>query len=282
MEYLVIFGLFIMLIFYLYMQNNLLIKRHYKIHIERLHHTYKGKKIVFFSDTHLREKNSDRLFDQLIDHIKSENPDIILFGGDMIHASASHKAIEHAKDLFFQIGKVAPTYVVLGNHDIGNDYTDELRTALKIAGVTILENNAKWINLNKNGNGFWLMGYKEDFSRGNTSDNNLSKIKMTDYSKNEPKILIAHRPEQFDEYLENEHLRPNLILSGHTHGGQIILPIIGGLFAPGQGINPKYDFGMFIHSQYSNRRLLLTRGIGNSSFPFRINNRPEYIVIEFE
>ncbi len=80
-----------------------------------------------------------------------------------------------------------------------------------------------------------------------------------------------------------EDKRPNLVLSGHTHGGQVILPIIGGLFAPGQGGKiPYYDFGLFTSDKHPDSRLIISRGLGNSTFPFRINNRPEIITIEFE
>ena len=80
----------------------------------------------------------------------------------------------------------------------------------------------------------------------------------------------------------DDNKRPDLVLSGHTHGGQVILPIIGGLYAPGQGKNPYYDFGFFKSEKYPDSRLIVTRGIGNSSFPFRVNNRPEIVEIEFE
>ena len=86
-------------------------------------------------------------------------------------------------------------------------------------------------------------------------------------------ILLSHRPELFETYVKSG---ANLVLSGHAHGGQFRLPLLGGLFAPHQGFFPKYDAGLF---SKQNTNMIVSRGIGNSLFPFRINNRPEIILI---
>lgn len=69
----------------------------------------------------------------------------------------------------------------------------------------------------------------------------------------------------------------DLIFSGHAHGGQIRLPFVGGLFTPDQGFFPKYDAGLFAEGDTN---MIISRGIGNSAFPVRINNRPEVILAE--
>ena len=80
----------------------------------------------------------------------------------------------------------------------------------------------------------------------------------------------------FDVYVT---CNANLVLSGHAHGGQFRLPFIGGLAAPNQGLFPKYDAGLFSEGK---TKMLVSRGIGNSIFPFRVNNRPEIILIELQ
>ena len=70
----------------------------------------------------------------------------------------------------------------------------------------------------------------------------------------------------------------DLTLSGHAHGGQIRLPVLDGLFAPGQGILPEYDAGLFVHE--NGEMMYVSRGLGNSVFPLRVFNRPEMTVIE--
>ncbi len=87
-------------------------------------------------------------------------------------------------------------------------------------------------------------------------------------------ILLSHRPELFDIYIEKDI---DLVLSGHAHGGQFRLPLIGGIVAPNQGLFPKYDAGFFSDEE---TYMIVSRGIGNSILPFRFNNPPEVIIIE--
>jgi predicted MPP superfamily phosphohydrolase len=89
-------------------------------------------------------------------------------------------------------------------------------------------------------------------------------------------VLLSHRPELFDTYLT---AGMDLVLSGHAHGGQFRLPIIGGLVAPNQGMFPKYDAGLYTAR---NTNMIVSRGIGNSIVPFRFNNRPEIILIQLQ
>ncbi len=99
--------------------------------------------------------------------------------------------------------------------------------------------------------------------------NTIEDIKGEGYN-----ILLSHRPEYFDVYVSSDI---DLIFSGHAHGGQFVLPFIGGLFAPGQGFFPEYTSGA--HNT-DNTTLIISRGLGNSLFPLRINNPPEIIIAE--
>ena len=87
-------------------------------------------------------------------------------------------------------------------------------------------------------------------------------------------ILLSHRPECFNVY-QNKNI--DLVLSGHAHGGQFRLPFLGGVIAPNQGLFPKYDAGIYTENGTT---MIVSRGIGNSIIPVRINNRPEIVIIE--
>ena len=87
-------------------------------------------------------------------------------------------------------------------------------------------------------------------------------------------ILLAHRPEQFPSYVAHGI---DLVLSGHAHGGQFRIPFVGGVVAPDQGLFPRYDAGLY---EQGDTRMVVSRGLGNSTFPVRVNNRPEVVLVE--
>ena len=93
------------------------------------------------------------------------------------------------------------------------------------------------------------------------------------FDEKEIQILLSHRPEYFTDYVAGKY---DVILSGHAHGGQARLPFLGGVIAPGQGQFPKYDSGVYTEGRSN---MVISRGIGNSSFPIRFANRPEVILI---
>lgn len=280
MDWKIIIGLTILIIIYLYGQNY--IHQVTKYHMATSNIALKGKKFVFISDTHFRENTSIALLERILLEIETINPALIIFGGDIVHKLDSEKILEHTKDFFYRLQKIAPTYLVYGNHDLASGRLNDIQRILNLSGVKVLHNEAEWLSFGEPKTGFWLMGLGVKPNQLSKAADILSDIPQSKDFEQDTKILIAHHPEYFEDYLTNNITRPDLVLAGHTHGGQIILPIIGGLFAPGQGQLPPYDYGLFTNTTYPSSRMIITRGIGNSSFPFRVNNRPEIVVIEFE
>jgi predicted MPP superfamily phosphohydrolase len=86
-------------------------------------------------------------------------------------------------------------------------------------------------------------------------------------------VLLSHRPELAVVY---DRYDVDLVLCGHAHGGQFRLPLIGGLYAPDQGFFPKYTAGIY---EMTDMTMVVSRGLGNSAFPLRFNNRPEIVVV---
>ena len=147
------------------------------------------------------------------------------------------------------------------------------------AGVIVLEDKA--VQLERSGSLLTLIGLSDpNFAIRNNLFNEVPAMistKLNDLTKDETNytILLSHRPELFDTYVS---CGVDLVLSGHAHGGQFRLPLIGGLVAPNQGFFPKYDAGLYTEGSTN---MIVSRGIGNSIIPLRFNNRPEIVLVEF-
>ncbi len=210
--------------------------------------------------TQISDYHNNYRIDQnkLIDEIKKFNPHIIVLTGDIIDNETKDinpiiKLIEKLmginKNIFF----------VRGNHEIASLYEGDFIYRLKKLGITVLENTNKAINIEEEeinicGLSFYID--KGDYIKA-----------MKGIDKNKFTILISHSPNKpiaFSEGIED------LILSGHTHGGQVRLPIIGALIAPGQQLFPKYSKGIY---KLENTILYIDSGLGNSILPLRFFNR---------
>jgi predicted MPP superfamily phosphohydrolase len=101
----------------------------------------------------------------------------------------------------------------------------------------------------------------------------ISKLENINMEKSDINILLAHRPSYIEHYTTQNF---DLVFSGHAHGGQIRVPLIGGLLAPDQGILPQYDSGLY---KIDKTNLIVSRGLGNSLFPQRLFNIPQIILI---
>jgi Predicted phosphohydrolases len=239
---------------------------HYAVKSRRLPAAFNGFKIAVVSDFHNAQYGNDNA--GLLADIRAQQPDIIAITGDFVdcHRTDFGVAERFAKGLV----EIAPCYYVLGNHEtwIGEG-KESYEQAMKAAGVMILRN--AFVPLKRNGETLQIIGLDDpDFGDTNFALQKelVSMPLMDDYS-----ILLSHRPEMFEVY-SAENM--DLALCGHAHGGQVRLPFIGGLFAPNQGLFPKYDAGMFTEK---NTTMIISRGIGNSSFPVRFNNRPEILIV---
>lgn len=224
------------------------------------------------SDLHNAEfgKNNSTL----IKLIKKEKPDIIALTGDLVDSSKTN--IEIAEQLVHHLVEIAPCYYVTGNHEawLGEQY-QELENILLAESVVVIRD--KSVQLTKNNETIQIVGLDDpNFTDRDPSiqqsilETKLNNMNLTnDYS-----ILLSHRPEAFKAYVAQDI---DLVLSGHAHGGQFRLPFIGGVIAPNQGLFPKYDAGMYSEN---NTTMIVSRGIGNSIIPIRLNNRPEIVSVE--
>lgn len=233
-----------------------------------------GFTIVQISDFHNEEFGENQ--QKIIKKVAACKPDMIAITGDFIDCRRTN--VDAAMEFINHAVNIAPIYYVPGNHEcwVPNDY-QKLCEKMKEAGVHLMANAAEYISY---GDGNILcMGIEDpDFYNvmGTTAEKEAarSNIEKLRYSENEFTVLLSHRPELFDIYREE---KLDAVLTGHAHGGQFRLPLIGGLAAPNQGLFPEYDAGMFVENE---THMIVSRGIGNSIIPLRINNPPEIVVIK--
>lgn len=241
---------------------------------DRIPAGFSGYRIAQVSDLHNAEFGAENT--KLLQTISESTPDIIVITGDLI--DMNHTNIDTALDFAKNAVQIAPTYYVNGNHEAGLSQYDELKEGLTSVGVIVLEDEA--IQLEHNGNTVTLIGLSDpNFAiRNDVFDETpaMASTKINGLLENENgyTILLSHRPELFETYVRCD---VDLVFSGHAHGGQFRLPLIGGLVAPNQGLFPKYEAGLYTDV---NTNMVVSRGIGNSIIPFRFNNRPEVVLVE--
>ena len=247
----------------------------YTISSAKLPQSFDGYRIAHVSDLHNAEMGKDN--EKLLAMLRDAAPDMIAITGDLI--DSRNTDIEVALQFIREAVKIAPCYYVTGNHEARVNEYDELKAGMEAAGVTVLEDVRTEISME--GETITLIGvndpsYQTDYLFGDAESVMNAKLEGLHTENDGFTILLSHRPELFNTYADHDI---DLILSGHAHGGQFRLPFIGGLVAPNQGLFPEYDAGIYTEG---NTNMLVSRGIGNSILPFRINNRPEVILIELQ
>lgn len=245
----------------------------YTISSDRLPEAFGGYRIAHISDLHNAEMGKDN--ENLLDLLREAEPDIIAITGDIIDSRNTN--VEIAVDFAKAAMEIAPCYYVTGNHENRVSEYDELKAGLMEQGVVVLDDER--IELERFGETISLLGindpsFQTDYLFGDSETVVQSKLKEISKAEKEFTILLAHRPELFEVYADNNM---DLVLCGHAHGGQFRLPFVGGLVAPNQGLFPKYDAGLYTDE---NTNMIVSRGIGNSIIPLRFNNRPEVILVE--
>lgn len=226
---------------------------------------FDGYRIAHISDLHNAQMGRDNA--KLLALLEQAQPDMIAMTGDLIDSRRTD--VQVALDFVAQAVKIAPCYYVTGNHEARISEYTTLRDGLLDLGVTVLEDSLAVIE--RGGQTISVLGVNDP--NFYTDDNMTSRLQPLTEGQDGYALLLSHRPELFSTYVQSG---VDLVLSGHAHGGQFRLPFVGGLIAPHQGFFPEYDSGLYTQGGTS---MLVSRGIGNSLFPLRFNNRPEVLLI---
>ena len=219
---------------------------------------------------------------QLFNAIDNESPDIVIIAGDMIDALENDPS--DTMKVLKLIHEHYPMIYGMGNHEkkvMDGRYLHLIRriflNGLKDAGLRILSDSYKY--LGDTGIKVSCLDLPIDYF-GRIRDPELSvdqvKEKLGEIDTEYFNLLIAHDPQYFDTYSE---YGPDLVLSGHMHGGVIRIPGLGGLVSPKLRLFPKYDAGLF---EKNGTRMIISRGLGMHTIHVRVNNSPELVIVDIE
>lgn len=213
----------------------------------------------------------------LIEAIDRQNPDLVLLGGDICDDVIPNDGTEA---LLKGIAHRYLCYYVTGNHEYWSGDIEGILELLRSYGVNVLDGNYDVIQVR--GQVLNICGVTDPDVIGYTDSERdveqqlkeLDQVNENGYFT----ILLAHRPEKIEEYAEHDF---DLVLSGHTHGGQWRLPgLLNGVYAPDQGIFPKYAGGEYM---VDGTRMVVSRGLARESTRVpRIFNRPELVVVDLK
>lgn len=234
-------------------------------------------RIVQLSDLHNSEFGKDN--NRLIARVSEEDPDLIFVTGDIIISNEIETEI--AINLINDLTKIAPVYVSMGNHE--KEYEDkygiDISSVYEEAGAVVLDRNYEEIIINDNK--IRIAGiYGYCFPIGYEVERKDESVFLNNFQNTDSlKLLLAHMPLGWYHSGSLDSWNIDVVFSGHTHGGQVRLPFIGGLYAPDLGLFPGREGGLY-YSQDAKKVLVLSKGLGSSEIIPRFNNIPEIVVVD--
>ncbi|NTW96824.1 MAG: metallophosphoesterase [Erysipelotrichaceae bacterium] len=233
----------------------------YEVESSKIPLSFDGYKIVQVSDLHNASFGKNQR--KLISSIKAEDPDLIVFTGDMVGSWIPD--YQNALILIREAIKIAPVLVVDGNHDARLKTYPIQKQAMIDAGAIILEDESYPITIIDSS--IQILGLKERFKVKDRASPIKDLVDSDTFS-----LLLAHHPENFLDYVQ---AKVDLVLVGHTHGGQFRF-FDQGIYSPDQGLFPKYSDHLITQDSTS---MIISRGLGESVLPLRLYNGPELVII---
>jgi len=220
-------------------------------------------RVALLSDIHMGPYKKSAWLKQVVSQVMEQQPDIIFLAGDFVTSSSDDvKWLDPLKELKAPYG----VYAVTGNHEYHVQAALATIDKLKSLGIRVLENEQKKILIGDKM--ITLAGVSDIWFEGDL------KKTLANVTDSETVFLLAHNP---DVMMDPESQKADLVLAGHTHGGEIRLPWIGPVPPLPTKLGRAYDKGWFVFNQ---SRLFITSGVGESGTRARLFNPPEIVVIE--
>ena len=253
----------------------------YTVCSDRLPPALSGLHIAQVSDLHGAVFGARN--EALLRALREARPDLIAVTGDLIDSYRTGRDPDLWQDTaetVLRMTEIAPVYYVTGNHESRlRAVYPALEETLRGGGVTVLRNQAAVFSIRGESIRLWGAddpAFAAAADEAETMDRALRTLEEADSNGTAFTLLLSHRPELLEVYAAHG---VDLVLSGHAHGGQFRLPGLGGLIAPGQGLLPAYTSGLY---RSGGTVMAVSRGLGNSLFPFRVNNPPELVLVTLE
>ena len=240
--------------------------------------------------TDLHDHKFGKANSKLINAVASCSPDLILLCGDIINGYSDN--VDTAFELAEQLISIAPVYYSMGNQEVDflmNNSDSDFITRLEGMRIPVLEEEYESINIK--GNDIILAGmYNYAFSVDDYGKFTKKYMKhdtlefLESFSNHQPfKIMMAHRPDSFIFAKAYDNWKIDLVLSGHLHGGQVVFPFLGGLYAGDQGLFPQFDYGLYSFNGTGVDSMIISRGLGSGREKLpRFNNRPEIVMLHIK
>ena len=248
-----------------YVTTSMLDVKESKIVNEKLPESFRGLKILHLSDVHYGKTIDKSKLKKVVERINLINPDIVVFTGDLIDKDTkiTDKLIKNLSSELKYIDAKLGKYAIKGNHDYSSDSFIEI---MENSEFILLDNNYDLIYNNNNDN-IIIMGLSSSIKTEIDYSKVLEYYNLENSNKNIFSIVLMHEPDNIDELLKYNDI--SLVLAGHSHGGQIRLPYIGGIIKTKDAI--KYNEEYY---KVNNTDLYVSFGIGTTTYPFRLFNMP--------
>lgn len=250
-----------------FIEPKMLNVRYENIYSDIFKNSKKEIKILQFSDTHISKYFGMDDLKKVVEKINAENPDIVVFTGDLIDNYNTYHRKENIDEIWNILGTINASigkYAVYGNHDYGGGAKNIYKKIMENSGFELLINKSVKLNeYNLN-----IVGL-DDSIFGDVKGDDVEILVDKDYYN----IVLSHEPDVIDYYLE---FCIDLMMSGHSHGGQVNLPFVRKYILPFLG--QKYVRGFYSFDNFRESKLYVNVGLGTTKLPLRFMAVPEITV----
>lgn len=268
-------GLVLLLAYSALVVPRLVDERELRVELPRLPAAWEGQQVAVFSDLQVGMWAANLgTVERIVDRVIERRPAVVLVGGDLLYSSSPDAAAQTATVLELLTPLVdagLPVAAVLGNHDHATGYADELTRRLEGAGIAVLRNDSLPVRLPGSAEPLHVVGIGS-YRAGRDDPQRALRAVPEDAAR----VVLMHNPVSF---LELPARSAPIAFAGHTHCGQLVLPVGDGLSRLDLRTDERYVIDGFAASRYgaAGNRLFVTCGIGFSRLPLRLGAQPQVV-----